>query len=83
LRAAVSEVLGPRSDIVSRHISYTPRGKRSIELSIQEAQRLGHEYVGTEHILLGVLAEQHGVGAKVLRGLGVESRGVAEWLASQ
>lgn len=83
LRAAISEVLGPRGDTVPKQVSYTPRGKRSIELSIQEAQRLGHEYVGTEHLLLGVLAEQHGVGAKVLLGLGIELRGVEEWLASR
>ncbi|QLE75419.1 ATP-dependent Clp protease ATP-binding subunit [Streptomyces rectiverticillatus] len=83
LRTAMGEVLGPRRDNVPEQIPYTPRGKRSVELSLLEAQRLGHEHVGTEHLLLGVLAEQHGVGAKVLLGLGVERRGVEEWLATQ
>ncbi|MEU8547604.1 Clp protease N-terminal domain-containing protein [Streptomyces roseoverticillatus] len=83
LRAAMEEVLGPRGDNAPEHIPYTPRGKKSVELSLLEAQRLGHQYVGTEHLLLGVLAEQHGVGAKVLLGLGVERRGVEEWLAAQ
>jgi hypothetical protein len=83
LRAAMGEVLGPRCDDVPDDIRYTPRGKRAIELSVQEAQRLRHDYVGTEHILLGVLAEQQGVGAKVLFGLGVSQRGVEEWLAAR
>ncbi|WP_207394132.1 Clp protease N-terminal domain-containing protein [Actinomadura formosensis] len=83
LRAAMSEVFGPRSDDLSGEFPYTPRGTRAIELSVREAQRLGHDYVGTEHILLGVLAEQHGVGAQVLRRLGVDQRGVEEWLAAQ
>lgn len=83
LRAAMSEVFGPRSVGVPEHIPYTPRAKRAIELSVHEAQRLGHEYVGTEHILLGVLAERHGVGAQVIIGLGVDQRSVEEWLSTQ
>lgn len=83
LRATMSEVFGPRSEDLSGEFPYTPRGTRAIQLSVQEAQRLGHDYVGTEHILLGVLAEQHGVGAQVLHRLGIEHRGVAEWLAAQ
>lgn len=83
LRAAMGEVLGPRSDPLPEYLPYTPRGKRAVELSVREAQRLGHGYVGTEHLLLGVLAEGHGIGAKVLIGLGVEQRGVEEYLAAQ
>lgn len=83
LRAAMSEVFGPRSDDLAGEFPYTPRGARAIQLSVQEAQRLGHDYVGTEHILLGVLAEQYGVGAQVLLRLGVDQRGVEEWLADQ
>lgn len=83
LRAAMSEAFGPPCDDVPEEMPYTPRGKRTIELSVQEAQRLGHEYVGTEHILLGVLAEQHGVGAQVLLRLGVDRHGIEEWLAAQ
>jgi hypothetical protein len=80
LRAAMGEALGPRSDTVPEDLPYTPRGKRAVELSVQEAQRLGHGYVGTEHLLLGVLAEGHGIGAKILLGLGVEQQGVEEYL---
>ncbi|MFC7728515.1 Clp protease N-terminal domain-containing protein [Actinomadura keratinilytica] len=52
-------------------------------MSAQEARRLGHDHVGTEHILLGVLAERHGAGAQVLRRHGIDQRGVEEWLAAQ
>ncbi|WP_322767458.1 Clp protease N-terminal domain-containing protein [Frankia sp. Cr1] len=83
LRAAMSEVLGPRRENVPEYIPYTSRGKRSIELSVQEAQQLGHDYVGTEHLLLGVLADQHGVGTQVLLRLGVDQTGTKEWLAAQ
>ncbi|PSL51994.1 ClpA/ClpB-like protein [Saccharothrix carnea] len=83
LRTAMGKVLGPRVDNVPDRIPYTPRGKRAVELSLQEAQRLGHDHVGTEHLLLGVLAEQHGVGAQVLRDLAIERRAVEEWLATR
>ncbi|MFB4300908.1 Clp protease N-terminal domain-containing protein [Actinomadura sp. NTSP31] len=83
LREAMSEVFGPRSDDLPAEFPYTPRGTRAIELTAREAQRLGHGYVGTEHILLGVLAEGHGVGAQVLHRLGIDQRGVEEWLAAQ
>lgn len=82
LRAAMAEVLGPRADSLPEQLPYTPRGKRALELSVQEAKRLGHDYVGTEHLLLGVLVERLGVGAQVLRDLGVEQRGLEEWLAA-
>ncbi|HWO62202.1 MAG TPA: Clp protease N-terminal domain-containing protein [Umezawaea sp.] len=82
LRAAMNDVLGPRVDDEPEHTPYTPRGKRAIELTVTEAERLGHEHVGTEHILLGVLTERLGVGAKVLMDLGVDRNGVEEWLAS-
>ncbi|MEV6826019.1 Clp protease N-terminal domain-containing protein [Amycolatopsis sp. NPDC051102] len=83
LRTAMVQVFGPRVGEVPEQLPYTPRGKRAIELSVQEAQRLGHDYVGTEHILLGVLVERFGVGAQVLRELGVEQRDVEEWLAAR
>ncbi len=53
------------------NISYTPRAKKVIELSIDEAKRLGHSYIGTEHILLGLIREGEGVAARVLNNLGV------------
>ena len=54
-----------------RSIHYTPRAKKVIELSVDEARKLGHSYVGTEHILLGLIREGEGVAARVLNNLGV------------
>lgn len=60
-----------RGDEVSQTIHYTPRAKKVIELSMDEARKLGHSYVGTEHILLGLIREGEGVAARVLNNLGV------------
>ena len=65
IRRQVEETIG-RGDGTSRDISYTPRAKKVIELSVEEALRLGHQYVGTEHILLGLIREGEGVAAQVL-----------------
>jgi hypothetical protein len=83
LRAAMQEVLGPPRDTLPENIPLTSRARRALLLSGQEAQRLGHDYVGTEHLLLGVLAEEHGVGGQVLIGLGVDRRGAEEWLVAR
>jgi len=53
------------------HIPFTPRGKKVLELSLREALQLGHNYIGTEHILLGLIREGEGVGVTVLRGYGL------------
>ncbi|MDI3281584.1 MAG: Clp protease N-terminal domain-containing protein, partial [Bacillota bacterium] len=53
-------------------VTLTPRAKRVIELAIDEARQLGHNYVGTEHLLLGLLREKEGIAAQVLRSLGVD-----------
>jgi len=65
------EALIGRGDEVSQTIHYTPRAKKVIELSMDEARKLGHSYVGTEHILLGLIREGEGVAARVLNNLGV------------
>jgi ATP-dependent Clp protease ATP-binding subunit ClpC len=62
----------------SGHIPFTPRAKKVLELSLSEAKLLGHRYVGTEHILLGLLREGEGVAAQVLTGLGADLDGVRE-----
>jgi len=54
------------------HLPFTPRAKKVLELSLREAVSLGHSYIGTEHILLGVLRDGEGIGAKVLMGVGIE-----------
>src|SRR5690606_29887840 len=59
-----------RGDENSQNIHYTPRAKKVIELSMDEARKLGHSYVGTEHILLGLIREGEGVAARVLTNLG-------------
>ncbi|WP_138420204.1 ATP-dependent protease ATP-binding subunit ClpC [Aquibacillus sediminis] len=66
----VEKLIG-RGQKVSQTIHYTPRAKKVIELSMDEARKLGHSYVGTEHILLGLIREGEGVAARVLNNLGV------------
>ncbi|MGQ9622300.1 MAG: ATP-dependent Clp protease ATP-binding subunit [Candidatus Caldatribacteriaceae bacterium] len=60
----------------SREVAFTPRAKRVLELALDETRRMGHNYVGTEHILLGILREGEGVGAQILRRLGLDLEAV-------
>jgi len=59
------------------HIPFTPRAKKVLELSLREASQLGHTYIGTEHILLGLIREGEGVAAQVLVKLGADLNGCA------
>src|SRR5690625_567893 len=68
---SVVEWLMGRGKVQPTNIAYTPRAKKVIELSMDEARKLGHTYVGTEHILLGLIREGEGVAARVLNNLGV------------
>ena len=68
-RALVVELIGEGESPVEGHIPFTPRAKRVFELSLREALQLGHNYIGTEHLLLGLLKEPEGVHVQVLRGL--------------
>ncbi|KGP72519.1 ATP-dependent protease ATP-binding subunit ClpC [Pontibacillus yanchengensis] len=70
IQEEVEQLIGS-GDKVSQTIHYTPRAKKVIELSMDEARKLGHSYVGTEHILLGLIREGEGVAARVLNNLGV------------
>jgi hypothetical protein len=72
VRAQVEEVIGRGTDAPTGHIPFTPRAKKVLELSLREALELGHNYIGTEHILLGLLREGQGVGAQVLGELGAD-----------
>lgn len=83
VRAAVTEALGPRRGNVPEQIPFTMRGRRVFELSVQEAQRLGGDWVGTEHLLLGVLADAQGIGGQALIRLGIDARDLEEWLSTQ
>jgi len=72
-RVEVEKIIGRGSGFVAVEIPFTPRAKRVLELSLEEARQLGHNYIGTEHILLGLLREGEGVAARVLETLGAES----------
>jgi ATP-dependent Clp protease ATP-binding subunit ClpA len=73
LRQQVEEVIGRGQEAPSPgHIPFTPRAKKVLELSLREAQQLGDQYIGTEHVLLGLLREGAGVAAQVLVTLGVD-----------
>jgi hypothetical protein len=82
VREGTLAVLGPARQPVSGHIAFTPRAKKVRELTVREALRLGHNYVGTEHILLGLLGDEECLGAKVLTGLGVSKAGAETWIVS-
>ena len=70
VRSQVEEIIGQGSSSPSGHIPFTPRAKKVLELSLREALQLGHNYIGTEHILLGLIREGEGVAAQVLVKLG-------------
>jgi hypothetical protein len=72
VRAQVEEIIGQGATAPTGHIPFTPRAKKVLELSLREALELGHNYIGTEHILLGLLREGQGVGAQVLVELGAD-----------
>ena len=71
-RAEVEKIIGRGSGFVAVEIPFTPRAKRVLELSWDEARQLGHNYIGTEHLLLGLIREGEGVAARVLENLGVD-----------
>jgi ATP-dependent Clp protease ATP-binding subunit ClpC len=72
VRQQVEEIIGRGKDAPSGHIPFTPRAKKVLEFSLREATQLGHNYIGTEHILLGLLREGDGVAAQVLVRLGAD-----------
>ncbi|HMX45613.1 MAG TPA: ATP-dependent Clp protease ATP-binding subunit [Candidatus Obscuribacter sp.] len=71
-RTEVEKIIGRGSGFVAVEIPFTPRAKRVLELSWDEARQLGHNYIGTEHLLLGLIREGEGVAARVLENLGVD-----------
>ncbi len=72
VRQQVVEIIGQGQQAPSGHIPFTPRAKKVLELSLREALQLGHNYIGTEHILLGLIREGEGVAAQVLQKLGAD-----------
>ena len=78
VRGQVEEIIGQGGNSPSGHIPFTPRAKKVLELSLREALQLGHNYIGTEHILLGLIREGEGVAAQVLVKLGADLARVRE-----
>jgi prophage maintenance system killer protein len=78
VRRQVEQIIGRGQQAPGSHIAFTPRAKKVLELSLREALALGHNHVGTEHILLGLLREGQGVAAQVLTGLGIDHAQVRE-----
>ena len=76
IRNRIEAIIGRGDRIVLGEIGLTPRAKKVIELAVDEARRLNHHYVGTEHLLLGLIREGDGIGADVLKGLGVDLNSV-------
>jgi hypothetical protein len=72
LRHQVEGIVPPGSEAPSGHIAFTPRSKKVLEMSLREALQLGHNYIGTEHILLGLIREGEGVAAQTLTALGAD-----------
>ena len=72
VRAQVEEIIGQGQSAPTGHIPFTPRAKKVLELSLREALQLSHSYIGTEHILLGLIREGEGVAAQVLVTLGAD-----------
>jgi ATP-dependent Clp protease ATP-binding subunit ClpA len=66
VRAQVARIVGQGDDVTSGQIPFTPRAKKVLELALREAVQLGHNHIGTEHILLGIVREKEGVAARIL-----------------
>jgi ATP-dependent Clp protease ATP-binding subunit ClpC len=77
-RDQVREIIGEGQQAPSGHIPFTPRAKKVLELSLREAMRLRSEIIGTEHLLMGLIAEGDGVGAQILERLGASADAVRE-----
>ncbi|MBP6186713.1 MAG: ATP-dependent Clp protease ATP-binding subunit [Rhodoluna sp.] len=78
VREQVQEIIGQGQQAPTGHIPFTPRAKKVLELSLREALQLGHSYIGTEHLLLGLIREGEGVAAQVLTKLGADTNKVRQ-----
>jgi len=72
VRQEVERITPKGEKVIQQGISYTPRAKRVVELAIEESQNLGHNYVGTEHLMLGLVREGEGIAAQVLSNMGID-----------
>jgi len=78
VRGHIRRIVGPGDQSVVGQIPFTPRAKRVLELSLREALSLGHNHIGTEHVLLGLVREDDGVAATILRSLGADAETVRD-----
>ena len=76
VRAEIESAIGRGERTPHEEVTFTPRAKKVLELALDEARRLGHNYIGTEHILLGILREGQGLALELLRDQGVSSDGL-------
>ncbi len=83
VRRQVIEIVGVGSQTPSGHVPFTPRGKKVLELALREALQMGHDYIGTEHIVLGLVREEEGVAAQVLVQQGLTLEAVREQVLRQ
>ncbi len=83
VREQVQEIIGQGQQAPTGHIPFTPRAKKVLELSLREALQLGHSYIGTEHLLLGLIREGEGVAAQVLTKLGADTNKVRQQVIQQ
>ena len=83
VREQVKEIIGQGQTAPTGHIPFTPRAKKVLELSLREALQLGHSYIGTEHLLLGLIREGEGVAAQVLTKLGADTNKVRQQVIQQ
>ena len=83
VRRRVEQTIGPVGTGASGAPPFTPRAKKVMEFSLREALNLGHNYIGTEHLLLGLLDEENGLGARTLSDLGVTREAAEQWLVPE
>jgi ATP-dependent Clp protease ATP-binding subunit ClpC len=83
VRTQIVRIVGSGEEVTSGHVPFTPRAKRVLELALREALSLGHNYIGTEHILLGLVREYEGVAARVLLDFGVDAETVRSAVLEQ
>src|SRR5437763_1036709 len=78
VRDEVGKIVGQGDEVTSGQIPFTPRAKKMLELSLREALSLGHNYIGTEHVLLGLVRENEGVAARILLDVGADAEKVRD-----
>src|SRR3989440_1460326 len=83
VRAEVARIIGSGEELATGQIPFTPRGKKVLELALREALSLGHNHIGTEHILLGLVREGEGVAMRILHDLDVDAEKIREWIVGK